>query len=556
MAGCERRQVKPRGASGHWRRRALALGVGAAWTLTGCARTPAPVAPNDALLSARLRRLSNVEYERSVNALLDLEEPVRDLLPPDERQDGYTINEREAVPSYVARELERLAERLAALAVARNRKYLLPCPATDSPTSSCIARALAKLELRAFRRPPTASEERAVQGLFARAASAPTPAGDGESSAHARGLEQVLRTLLAAPSLLYLSELGRSEGTPGSVLTLNPDEIASSLAYAVTGAPPDQELRQAAAAPEHLLTQAAREAQARRLLSLTTTRQHFREFVLEWLEVDQLERTAKAANLVPDYDSLKRHMLVETEAFVDEVMVYGGASLTSLLGAGFTSLDADMATYYGIPGFQGARVSLVRQGRVGLLEQASFLSAHAYEDVTSPVKRGDFVLRRVLCVDLPRPGELGIDITMPPRDESATTRARFSAHTSAAMCRSCHASIDPIGFSFESFDAAGRRRTREYEQPITTAGEVTLAGRTFHFRDSAELMPALAETPEARRCFASQALRYLTGRRSAPAEQWFGELIDRLPKARQDSLLEWVVTWVSSPEFIQRRRGA
>jgi hypothetical protein len=272
--------------------------------------------------------------------------------------------------------------------------------------------------------------------------------------------------------------------------------------------------------------------------------------------VDQLERTAKAASLVNDYDAVKSHMLAETRAFVDEAMVYGGATLASLLGAGFTSLDADMARYYGVPGFDGPRVSLARQGRVGLLEQASFLSAHAYEDVTSPVKRGDFVLRRLLCVDLPRPGEVGIDITMPPRDEKTTTRARFAAHTSSASCRGCHDSIDPLGFSFEGFDAAGRRRTREYDQAITTAGEFTLAGKTYRFKDSAELVTQLVATPDARSCFARQALRYLTGRRSRPAEQWFDALVDRLPEARRDSLLEWVVAWVSSPEFIQRKRGA
>jgi len=531
----------------------FALGI--AWLLAGCAVPPVPVAPKDALLSVRLRRLSNVEYERSANAVLGLDESIRDVLPPDERQDGYTINERQAVPSYYAGELGRVSERLARLAVERRLERLLPCPATDAPGSGCVVRALETLERRIFRRPPTTPERSAIQALFQSAVSEPVPAGRVQVAAHARGLTLVLSTLLASPSMIYLSELGRTDDVTLSVTTLTPYEIASSLSYAVTGGPPDEELLAAAAGPGGLLDPAAREAQARRLLSLSETRHHFRQFVLEWLEVDQLERTAKAANLVDDYDAVKSHMLAETRAFVDEVMVYGGATLASLLGAGFTSLDAEMARYYGIPGFEGPRVSLVRQGRVGLLEQASFLAAHAYEDVTSPVKRGDFVLRRLLCVDLPRPGELGIDITMPPRDELSTTRARFGAHTSSAACRSCHDSIDPLGFSFEGFDAAGRHRTREHGQPATTSGEFALAGRTYRFRDSAELVTQLGATSEARSCFASQTLRYLTGRRSRPAERWFGEVVDALPEGRRDSLLEWVVAWVRSPEFIQRKRG-
>jgi hypothetical protein len=176
--------------------------------------------------------------------------------------------------------------------------------------------------------------------------------------------------------------------------------------------------------------------------------------------------------------------------------------------------------------------------------------------VTSPIKRGDFVLRRVLCVDLPRPGEFGIDTTLPPRDENATTRARFAAHTSSPSCRSCHDRIDPLGFSFESFDAAGRHRTREYERPIATDGEFTLGSRKLSFRDSAELATELSSLPEARRCFAQQALRYLTGRRAPDMEQWFGQLVEGLPEERRDSLLEWVVAWVKSPEFVLRRQAS
>src|SRR5690242_1269528 len=106
-----------RGRAATWRGPSIAvtlLGV-----LLGCAASPAPRAPSAALLSARLRRLSNVEYERSANALLRSNELIRDALPPDERQDGYVINERQAVPSYYAGELSREAERLAERSVAR-----------------------------------------------------------------------------------------------------------------------------------------------------------------------------------------------------------------------------------------------------------------------------------------------------------------------------------------------------------------------------------------------------------------------------------------------------
>ena len=538
-------------------RRCAELVLVASAAIAGCAPAVAPRrAPATALLPARLRRLSNVEYERTANALTQLDESFRDELPPDERQDGYTVNERQTVTSYYAAALECVADKLAALAVARKLDALLPCPPSDSSSSTCVGNALDRLGEAAFRRPLAAEERSSLRALYDRGAAARASEGDS-GEPRARGTELVLSTLLRAPSLVYVSELGGASAPAttgiGDVATLSSYEIASTLAYAVTGSPPDAELLAAAAEPGLLLGSEAREEQARRLLSRSSTRHHFREFVLEWLEVDQLARTAKASNLVANYDAVKAHMLGETRDFVDEVMVYGGASLRSLLNAGFTSLDSDMAAYYGIPGFVGPRVRLTAQRRVGVLEQASFLSAHAYEDVTSPVKRGDFVLRRVMCVDMKRPGEVGIETVMPPRDPHSTTRARFSAHTSNPMCQSCHATIDPLGFSFEGFDAAGQRRTREQGQPVVTAGSLKVGSKLLNFADSAELSAALSDDSDSRRCFARHALRYLTGRRDSGTEDWFESVVDGLPAEQRDSLLEWVVAWVRSPEFTQRR---
>ena len=515
---------------------ALVAALGGA--LAACAAAAPPAARPSALISTRLRRLSNVEYERSASRLLGVEAAIRAQLPPDERQDGYAINERQAVPSYFASELATVAERLTQRVFAQRSSSVWPCSDADAAGSACVQQALARLAESAWRRPASGAEVAALSALFT-----------------SGGAPLVVSTLLTSPGMLYLSELGDGSTDARGVSVLSSYEIASSLAYAVSGGPPDRELLALAAEKGRLLEPAQREAQARRLLTLSSTREHFREFVLEWLEVDQLERTAKAAALVPDYDETKRHMLEETSAFVDEVMVHDGASLRSLLSAGFTSPDATMAVYYGISGFAGPRVSLARQRRVGVLEQASFLSAHAYEDVTSPVKRGDFVLRRVLCVDLPRPGELGIDTTLPPRDPHATTRAHFAAHTSSATCRACHDSIDPLGFSFEGFDAGGRRRTREHGQPVVTSGGLTFGGRKLAFADSAELSTQLSALPESRACFAKQALRYLTGRRAPELERWFGDLVGTLPVAQRDSLLEWVVAWVRSPEFVLRRHS-
>lgn len=86
-----------------------------------------------------------------------------------------------------------------------------------------------------------------------------------------------------------------------------------------------------------------------------------------------------------------------------------------------------------------------------------------------------------------------------------------------------------------------------------TAGSLKVGSKLLNFADSAELSAALSEDPDSRRCFARHALRYVTGRRDSATEDWFESVVDDLPGEQRESLLEWVVAWVRSPEFIQRR---
>lgn len=552
--------------------------------LGGCAPAPpsapsANVAPSTPLLPARLRRLSNVEYERSVAALLGARYALVARLPPDVRPGGYTRNAELGIAPAAGPRLLALAEELAADAVQRRLRWLAPChttaPANDAagaartrdvvPTSGagaagaadddvdCVSRSIDELGRRAYRRPLDEAEQSALHGVFAEGA---------RDRGFEGGLELLLATLLTSPGLWYVSEgLERAaapSATPGArdedcCVKLGPYEAASALSYTLTGAPPDEELLRAAAAGE-LDAGRARGRQARRLLGKSDTRFHFRQFVLEWLEVDGLGETAKDAEAFPRYDALKPHMLAETEAFVDEVMVHDGGRFSVLLGGGFSALDEPLARFYGL-GAYGPRVDLAGSGRLGLLQHASFLAAHAHPDSTSPVKRGDFVLRQMLCVRLPRPSELDIEVTIPPPDPRLTTRERFAAHTASPSCRGCHRSIDALGFSFEDFGPDGARRASDNDKPVDTRVDFALGARRARLEDSRALSRWLAQSGEARRCFARQALRYFSASHEPAFEEHALASIDALGPERQDSLIEILIAFVESEAFIWRKRA-
>jgi hypothetical protein len=515
--------------------------------VSGCARVP-PSTPDThpsglaarsrTLLPVRVRRLTNAEYEQTVSELLGVREPVAAKLPPDVRQEGYTANAAQIVPSSWAVRLEAVARDIAHRAVADHLHDLAPCAGKPG----CEASFVQAFGRRAWRRPLEPSEMESLRSVFDGAAS---------SGGFALGAETVLSALLQSPSLLYLTELGPDGAKTADTVTLTAYETAALLSYTVRGGPPDEPLLQAAASGA-LASPDERERQARRLLSLSDTRFHFRRFVLEWLEVDGLEATTKDTSAFPTYDELKDHMLGETAAYSDEVMVFAGGSLRALLDARFASVDPPMARFYGMKTW-GARASLASTRRAGVLQQASFLAAHAHEDVTSPVKRGDFVLRRVLCVRLPRPAEVGIDTVFPPPSSAKTTRERFGTHADDPACRGCHDRIDPLGFTFERFDAAGSARTTENGKPVDASARATIAGRELSFADSLELSEWLSRDPEAEDCYLRQAFRYFTAQHDPSVEDALLALGRSLPPDRRGNLFEALIAFVRSDLFVERK---
>jgi hypothetical protein len=528
------------------RRDAVALALFALVAATACVDRPAasPAAAGEAprRLPARVRRLTNLELERTVSALVGAPVELAARLPPDARQEDFTPNVDQGAPAQWATALDAAAREIAKETAGARLPTLVPCAArANAADRACASEFAEKLGRRAFRRPLEGAEKTALLAAF--------DAGKRDGGSFASGAELVLRALIESPNLLYLSELGEG-GAPGATVTLTPYEIASLLAYTVRGGPPDDELL-GRAGDGSLLEPRVREREARRLLGMKDTRHHFRRFVLEWLEVDELERSAKNAAQHPEYDGLKSHMLAETSAFVDEVMVSEGASISSLLTAGFASVDPPLARFYGLKTW-GARASLANTGRVGILQQASFLAAHSHEDSTSPVKRGDFVMKKLLCREMPRPSELGIEVIIPGPSTALTTRERFSQHVTDVSCRGCHEPLDAFGFPFETFDAAGRARTVENGQPVNPVTETTVGGERVRFGSSAELSRFLATSADVKQCFARQAFRYFSAQHERGVEQSYLALRDALSDERRGNLVEELVVYAKSDLFVER----
>jgi hypothetical protein len=469
--------------------------------------------PDGVAVMSRFRRLTHSEYDRAVADLVRLDVGRVSTAFPEELPtlQGYFAPSALGTTDRLFHELRNAAESIAARVVADQNAYaqVVGCGGSDA---SCRDAFIATFGRRAYRRPLTETELASYRALFDTAAEwSPV---DG---AFRGGVQAVVEAMLQSPNFLYRVERGTA-GRDEFGVQLAPWEVATRLAFMITGTAPDDELLDAAAAGE-LSTPESIAAQARRLVDSRGVQERVRDFHARWAQLDELEGIAKDVSVFPQFSpELVSSMLQSTERFITEVTLTSNGALLALLTAPFGFVDQNLASVYGLSGTFGPELSRVefdpQSPRGGLLTQPSFLAGHSSSDTgTSPILRGVFVLRRLLCQPIPDPPP-NAQSTVPPPSETpiVTTREYFEWKTGMAACQGCHSMINPIGFAFEGFDGLGNHRTTEKDAPVDASGAVLLNEAMLSFVGGRELSEQLAALPEAQACYAQNWLRYAWGR--------------------------------------------
>jgi hypothetical protein len=142
------------------------------------------------------------------------------------------------------------------------------------------------------------------------------------------------------------------------------------------------------------------------------------------------------------------------------------------------------------------------------------LASEADRNNTSPTKRGIFVRKALLCEDLPPPPP-NANIVPPVTKPNQTRRQAMANHVSDPVCATCHVMMDPIGFGFENFDAAGFWRATEGGQTIDASGNIKDSDIPGAFNGPVELGAKLAQSDEALACASTQWFRFAFGRDAA-----------------------------------------
>jgi hypothetical protein len=329
------------------------------------------------------------------------------------------------------------------------QKILICTPATAREEEPCARQILTALARRAYRGFQAKSDVDQLLAIYRKARI---------EQDFDIGIERALEALLSSPKFVLRIEQDRPAGTSTSY-RLSDLELASRLSFFLWKSIPDEDLLRLAERGQ-LSDRQVLAGQVRRMLADDRSDRFLNDFSGQWLEVRNLATQQPAQEFRFD-PTLREAMARETELFFQS-QVREDRPIPELLRADYSFLNERLAEHYGVRGVFGAhfrRVNLTDENRFGLLGQGSVLTVTSYNDRTSVVRRGYWILDVLLGAPPPPPPP-----NVPPLKENdgkskpAALRERMEQHRNSPVCASCHAQMDPLGFALEHYDAVGRYR--------------------------------------------------------------------------------------------------
>jgi hypothetical protein len=512
----------------------------------GTTMTTTPACANAPLATggAYVRRLTRWEYANTVADLFKMPVPtgLPELLPADIRANGFSndfagqLVSLEHVSAYSGS-----ADAVGA-ALAKAPAWLTPfatCAATTQGTTAvCRDQIVRGLGLHLFRRPATDAEVMSFGGLFDAAVAA------GMTTAPAAAAV-VVRGMLQAPQFLY--RLERQAAAPGAAArALDNYEIATRLSYFLWSSAPDDALLAAAQAGD-LTSPDKLRAQVTRMLTGAHARDVIQRYFREWLSLDDLDDANRGAAFTPQ---LAADMKKETLDVVGADLWDAKHPLLSMFTSKSTIASPALAKHYGLPApGAGGRVSTATApGRTGILTHASVLTVDGDADA-SIVLRGLYVMRKIMCGDVPAPPPGATSVMLAPA--TASQRVKSDARLAMQPCQSCHSQFDPLAYAFEPFDNIGALQTKDVNNnPVKSDGWIPMA-TNVPYTATDDYMAALAKDPRVSDCMAKHVAQFAWGRALESADACLLEDVrGRLGAPGTRTFADVVTAVASSPYFI------
>ncbi len=413
--------------------------------------------------------------------------------------------------------------------------------------------ALVDFAQKAFRRPLAPAEKDSILAFYHTLR--------GQNLDHEEAIRDSVVSILMSPSFFYLVDLPDAAPRPGQrAQPLTDYELATRLSYFLWSSLPDRELLAHAAAGD-LHQPAVLTAQVRRMLHDDRVRDFASEFAGNWLDVRRFEEhNAVDRDRFPEFSNeLREAMFQEPLHFFADLVRRNGSVLDFIYG-NYTFVNPVLAKHYGMPEPKVAADDWVRVDdagsyhRGGLLPMSVFLTKNAPGLRTSPVKRGNWFVTRLLGETIPAPPP---NVPVLPTDETKlgdlTLRQTLAKHREDPTCASCHAKFDSFGLVFEGYGPVGEVRAQDLAgRPVDASATFPdgsegtgLAGLQTYLRTKVqdEFLDNLAR----------KLMVYALGRSLQPSDDTVIAAIRQKLSAdgyRFDDIIDGIVT---SPQFLTKR---
>lgn len=370
-----------------------------------------------------------------------------------------------------------------------------------------------------------------------------------------------IEAFLQSVNFLYRIDLGDGASSIKGRLAVTGFEMANRLSYLMWGSMPDADLFKAARDGK-LSSDSDILAQAKRMLKDERAKTQLVDFHRQWLDFDHINLVfqregEKDKAKYPEYTAeLRAAIREESDLFTSMVMFDGSHSLAELLTSRKTYVNAPLAKLYGVtaPSSGWAKTDLPESERSGFLTRAGFLASHGHKYSGSPPLRAVYIMRRLMCLpELVPPAMVNTSEPVQAAGEAPkTNRQLFEARSaSSGACKGCHSLIDPIGFTFEHYDAIGKYRKQDNGFDVDATGALQSTDVDGPVANGIELSAKLAESQQVQACMARQWLGFATGM-DPEEDDCRVDALAEVVKAAKGDVHMLLLSLVKSPDFLSR----
>lgn len=379
------------------------------------------------------------------------------------------------------------------------------------------------------------------------------------TATHRSAMEDTLVAMLLSPQHLYRWDLATYDAKP---VELNDVELASRWSYFLWASSPDERLRGLsgrvlASNPDSIREEFARMVQDDRFEGMS------KEFVGNWLDFRRFENhNGVDRHRFPEFnDELRKAMFQEPVQYFMDVVRRNG-KVSDLIDSDQVVVNRLLAEFYGVEELynpaaeEWQRIRCEEKiGRGGFLSMGVFLTQNSPGLRTSPVKRGYWVVRKLLGEQIPAPPPNVPELPNSESDLGAMTlREALEKHREHPSCAGCHARFDSYGLLLEGFDPIGRPRTVDMGgRAISTAASLPDGTEENGIAGLRKYLSS-QRGDDFRRHFCQSLVAYALGRSLVIADDLLvDEMLTELER-NDDRIQTAFVVLLSSPQF-QWKRG-